>query len=196
MELDSREKWLKKAVDGMRPMFKAAGAEIPTGLQILVSWPLSKGRGVQGEYYHAGWAADGKTPYITVTPTLADAAETLSVLVHEVCHACLPKGTKHKKAFAELAAGVGLEKPWPATTAGEVLKVKLAELAKKLGPFPHTAMLRHDPTKEEKPKAKAQMKLGCECSEGLAVWMTPRQAEDFGVPYCPQCKKPMVEVDR
>lgn len=178
----TREEWLVAATNDLRPRFTAAGSPIPDVVRLSVGWPKGK-RGprnarVLGECYPPSASAD-LTRAIFITPEIADAPTVLSTLVHELAHAALPAGTGHKRPFAALATALGLVGKPTSTTAGEDLAADLAELATRLGEYPHAVMTMVGVKKQ------GTRMLKVECGEcGCILRMTAKWIEEAGIPTC------------
>lgn len=183
----TREQWLLQAVTQLKPLFKAAGEDLPE-VRVSVGWPGGRGKkvGVIGQCWSAAAVKDRK-PAIFISPALTheDPALILSTLVHELVHATGKYG--HRGEFSKLAAAVGLVKPWPATAASEPLKERLEKLAKKLGPFEHAQVRSGDilGIGPERPPVQStrMLKVSCDtCGYTLratAKWLS------IAVPLCP-----------
>jgi hypothetical protein len=174
----TREQWLNKALDEMRPWFVDAGDPLPEKIRISVGWMGGRGRksSTIGQCWHPDQVED-KTPAIFIVPTLNDPIRILDVLVHEGVHAA--GKFNHRKEFSDLAKKLGLEKPWTATHAGEELKKRLTELAEKLGPFDHAA-IRKDAIKRQTTRLLKVMCHSC----GYVARITAKWI-DYGFPTCP-----------
>ena len=102
----TREDWLNAMVACLRPHFAAHGATVPERLRVSIGFPshggLSLKRRRTGEHWGEACSADGHHE-IFISPLLGQ-AEACSTLAHELTHACLPPGVKHK---ADCMAGSG-----------------------------------------------------------------------------------------
>jgi hypothetical protein len=191
MSYKTREEWLEAAMDHLIPM-----VETHTGpfQRPRVSCGFCVQKNYTGITINSEICEDGVNQ-IFISPMLdaknpADPTDgVLQVLLHELCHAALPEDTGHKKPFAKLAAAVGLEEPWTATTASAGLEPKLKEIATALGPYPHARI----DIKAGKKQTTRMIK--CECPDCGYVCRTTKQwIDSAGAPLCP-CNETAMEVD-
>ncbi len=176
--LSTREQWLTRAIEKLKPLFKAVGHDIP---QVRVSVGFPGGGSARkriGEYWSAS-ASEDKVPQIFISPVLGTAFEHLDTLCHELVHACTP-GAGHKKPFKQLATALGMVGPMRAAGAGPELKLKLEAMALELGDLPHSRLNLSDRKKQTTRLVK------CECEEcGYTVRTTGKWLETYGAPICP-----------
>lgn len=181
----NREAWLEQAVAELRPIFLGHGYTVPE-LRVSVGWPSSGGLATKkktiGQCWYGTMASDGK-PQLFISPLLDDPKSeqgVLATLVHEVVHTVAGPDAKHGPKFKKVMDKVGLTGKPTATVAGEDLLARLAQLADKLGPFPHARIV---PNTVRKPQTTRMRK--CECSQcGFLVRLTQKWA-DVGTPICP-----------
>lgn len=184
----SREGWLQKAVDLMKPLFQQHGYKIPA-VKVSCGWPSVKGLSAKrrriGECWSKSAATDGVCQ-IFVSPWLekADGPEgVLSILVHEVVHAVVGVEEGHNKVFGKCARAVGLEGKLTATTAGEELCASIAKWAAALGGYPHAKLdLAKRPVKKQTTRMIKCVCPGC----GFLVRLAQRWLDEVGVPHCPR----------
>jgi 4-hydroxy-tetrahydrodipicolinate reductase len=138
---ETREQWLGRAIEMMRPEFAAAGAPLPENLAVSCSWPSGNPQTVIGEC----WVAEASSrDYVEVfiSPVLDQVAGIQGVLVilrHELVHAAGRRG--HGKEFKALAVELGLTGPMTATVASpELLNFINWTLLPQLGKYPHGAI--------------------------------------------------------
>lgn len=177
-ELSTREQWLTRAIEKLRPLFKAVGHDIP---QVRVSVGFPGGGSARkriGEYWHASSSEDS-IPQIFISPVLGTAFEHLDTLTHELVHACTP-GAGHKKPFKQLAEALGMVGPMRSAGAGPELKIKLEALCLELGELPHSRINLSDRKKQTTRLVKV------ECSDcGYTARTTAKWLEERGAPICP-----------
>jgi len=160
----TREQWLLKASDLMRPWFKEAGKPLPDTIHVSIGFTGSRSKKAIGACWAIEASADN-AHQIYIVPTIDGELPILSVLAHELVHAALPTGTGHKKPFQTLAAAIGLEGPWKATTAGPELTKRLKAIAAKLGPIPHPLLTNYQPKKQT-----TRLRLWvCQCEEPIKL---------------------------
>jgi hypothetical protein len=126
----TREEWLTRLAELVRPRFAEAGLELP-GFRISVRHPEAD-RNVWGLCRFAARE-------IVIAPTLGqdDAAH---VLTHELVHSAITDGG-HGPAFGDACRSVGLAPHfgWFKTAATPELQRHLGMLASQLGRYPHDA---------------------------------------------------------
>lgn len=141
----NREGWLTAAMSALRPHFRKAGLIVPRKTRVSCSWPSHGGMArkhtsrVDGET----WFYKNSAPEISISPTLGqDDVEVLGTLAHEMVHASIGGRFDHRhKEFRLGIIAVGLTEGRPsASKAGPELRMKLAKISKKLGPYPHTGV--------------------------------------------------------
>lgn len=181
----TREAWLNRLTDKLRPLFIAAGAPLPPKVRISCGWPTRKpaadAKGVRalGQCFSRAASAAGINE-VFVSPVVADAQNAAAILVHELVHAADDCANGHGAAFKRIATAVGLAGPMRSTTAGPELENRLNALIAELGPYPHA---RLDYNKDRKKQTTRMLKLVCpEC--GYTV-RTTRQWIEQGLPTCP-----------
>lgn len=175
----NREQWLEKAVVILRDgMFKENDAVVPD-LKVATGFPGSGlKRTTIGVYYPIGMT-ENKIPQVYISPVLQDPIKVLATLVHELIHAVVPEA-KHGKPFGVLARKLGLEGKLTATVAGEALKVKLNDMLKVLGNYPHGAIIINEKNKQEQSLYKVICK---DCD--FVVRITRKQLDVHGTSICP-----------
>lgn len=191
----TREEWLVAAVAALAPIFDEAGESIPA-VKVSVGWPGGRGRknSVIGQCWHKDAAADS-VAQIFVSPVLDDAARVLDVLAHEVIHAIDENASGHRGRFARIAKAIGLTGKMTATVAGEDLKARLDEIAADLGDYPHAALLNPGEGADGPKKQGTRMlKVECASGSGYKARMTRSWLDEYGAPFCPCHKEPMVEA--
>jgi hypothetical protein len=182
--ITNRELWLVTLAERLRTPFAMEGKPLPEKLHISVGFPsrgaLSRSKQSIGECWNADASTDG-VHQIFISPVIGDALRAGDILVHELCHAALPAGTRHNRTFAALAKALGLEGKPTATVAGADLIVRLNGLIEDLGPYPQPA-LRADALQRKKQSTRL---LKATCSEcGYTVRTTAKWLA-IGAPICP-----------
>lgn len=175
----TREAWLLAATEAMRPDFEAAGFPIPV-VRVSVGWP--SGRSAKRDTIGQCWyTTEDGAPAIFISPVLTKPVAVLATLRHELVHASVPQGSKHRGPFVKVAKAVGLIGPWTATVAGPELVLALDALAERLGQYGHAAVSKGDGGR----KVQGTRMLKVECLDcGCIVRMTRKWIEDSGLPKC------------
>lgn len=184
----TREEWLVAAVDMLRPSFEKHSGKIPEKVKVSIGFPPKGGmakRRTLGVCFIPEASADGN-PQIYINPTIDQIGGEdgiLSVLVHELVHACGRRG--HGREFKELAVAVGLEGRMASSTASVQLQDYFMHMMEILGSFPHSNILNVSSAIGQKPD-KCRMHK-CECEDcGYTVRIANKWI-DMGVPNCPMC---------
>lgn len=188
----TREEWLNKAVDELRPLFQPE-YKVPE-IKISVGFPpkggLSRNR-VLGVCLKAEAATD-KVVQIYINPTIQEvggAKGVLSVVAHELVHACGISG--HGKEFAACGRKIGLEGKMKCSVAGSVLLSELSAIEKKIGKFPHAPLVPIANLSGLKPDKCRMYK--CECNEcGYTVRISAKWIE-VAIPKCPVCNEELIK---
>ena len=179
----SREEWLMRLVEALRPSFHKIGHPIPDQVRITCGWPskgaLSRSRRTVGECWCSEASAD-QTIEIFISPCLGESVQVAAVTVHELVHAT--GATGHRGKFPKIAKAMGLMKPWRATRPTAQLQARLnALIASRIGPYPHAKL---DTAMPPQTKDSTRMhKLVCP-NDGYIVRTTAKWIE-FGLPTCP-----------
>jgi hypothetical protein len=179
----TREQWLLAAVDHLRPAFCDHGVPLPAALHVSVGFPstgaLARRRRRIGECWAAEASRDGLY-HLFLSPLLAEPLPVLATLVHELVHAAVGVRSRHGPPFRRLALDLGLRGPMRATTAGPELAARLAELAARLGTFPHAGLLADPGRRKQTTRLR---KVACP-SCGYTVRITAKWIA-AGLPTCP-----------
>jgi hypothetical protein len=183
----TREKWLRAAVERLRPDFAALGSPVPPAVQVSVGFPsvgaLARRKRRIGECWPAAASRDG-LHHLFLSPLLGDPAEVLATLVHELVHAAVGTPAGHGPQFRRLALALGLEGRMTATVAGVALALRLAALAGDLGAFPHAGLLANP---ERRKQGTRLLKILCPAC-GYTARTTAKWVE-VGLPVCPAARQ-------
>lgn len=180
MKHSTREEWLQAAIEMIRPTFLSKGYHIPDDCQVSCGFAST---GLRSHHIGQCWSrkssSDGRNQ-IFISPALHDPLEVMDTLVHELVHAVDDCQHKHGREFKKIAMKVGLEGPMRSASAGKELKQHLAELAAKIGPYPHGRLevYHRKVTNSPRPRAKCP---AC----GFTVPMLKRFLV-YGPPICPR----------
>ena len=179
----TREQWLQKMIEALRPLFRRHDAEIPEHIRASCGWPshgatAKRGRCV-GECWSSKRSADGHYE-LFVSPVLSDSIEVLGTLVHELVHTVVGTDCGHKAPFRRVALAVGLEGKMSESSVGEELALQLEGLIERIGHYPHATL---SPSTKDKKQTTRLLKATCpNC--GYLVRVT-RKWLDVGLPTCP-----------
>lgn len=178
----TREEWLERLVEALRPCFDQLQAPLPERLRISCGWPKSPGALRHPRALGTIWpgARDGVLQ-IFVSPVLVDleGPESVGAIVtHECVHAAAGLECHHRGPFKTMGDAIGLEPPMPSSTASPRLQALLSELCAPLGPYPHSPL--SEPGRKDTTR---MLKLACPVC-GYAVRTTQMWIER-GLPSCP-----------
>lgn len=187
---ETREEWLNKATDKLRPLFEAAAYKVPENVRNTCGFPSKSALANKKQRIGECWsdsASEGKVFEIFISPVLAKELTVLETLAHELVHATVGLEAKHGSKFKKCAVAIGLEGKMTATNAGRELTAKLDDIAKAIGPYPHKRL--HGMTSGEKKQGTRLIK--CECATCGYTVRTTRSWLEFGAPVCPVDEEPM-----
>ena len=183
---NTREAWLKEAMELMVPWFKQQNAphfEMPL---VSVGWRKGtrtgscKGKTI-GQCWDKKGSGDKKAAHIFFSPEMTDEVRVLGILLHEMVHAALGTAVGHRKPFKDLATALGMEGKMTATTESDELVGKLKVLLGELGTYPHPGL--DDVLKNRKKPGSRLIKVMCH-SCGCIIRMTRTWIENVGTPIC------------
>ena len=130
----TREDWLNQVAQRMRPLFTAAGAELPERFRVTMS--LIKRKKAIGVCYDRSASADGAYE-ILVRLDQHEPLDVAAILAHELVHAAVGVEQGHGPAFGKVARAIGLEGKLTATVPGDEFRAAVAPILAEVGPFPH-----------------------------------------------------------
>ena len=176
----TREQWLNAMARLLAVDFEKAGFPLPENIRFSCGWPGGGDRQTRiGECWHAKASADYFFE-IFISPSMSDSVRVADILVHELCHAAVGLEAGHGPAFKKCATAIGLVGPMRATQASTWLRVRLAELVKQAGLYPHGSLKASDrPSKKDTTRL---IKVVCPAC-GYTV-RTTRKWLDVGLPVC------------
>lgn len=181
----NREQWLSDMANLMRPMFRAAGMDVPTEVRVSCGWTSKGGKGKaalsrMGECWSPASSSAGFHE-IFLSPIWSDSVEVAATLAHELIHASIGVDKKHGRVFGKFARALGFTGPMKSTPMTDPLRDKIVKLVEINGAYPHAKMAA---LTNGKMKQKARMlKVSC-----LECGYTVRIAEKWineGMPTCP-----------
>lgn len=176
----ARETWLQAGVEAMTPWFAEVGSKELPAIRVACGWAKRAPKHSIGWCWNKSASADSVNE-IQVSPEIDDPVKVLGVLLHEMVHASDNGESGHRGYFARTAQALGLEGKMTATRPGDDLKVRLQDLAGKLGPYPHAAMR---PDTERVGKQGTRM-LKVVCPEDGYTLRTTKKWLAMGLPSCP-----------
>lgn len=187
---DLREQWLNRAVEVLRPHFKANAYEVPTNIRVTCGFPSRSAMPSKRQRIGECWAdsaSDGKVFEIFISPVLHDPMRVLGVLAHECVHAVVGLKIGHKAPFKRCATAIGLEGKMTATSEGEKFVEFAKPALKQLGDYPHKRL-----NVSSAPKKGGTRLLKCECPGcGYIARVTNKWIDEVGPPVCPVDKVSM-----
>jgi len=199
----TREDWLHRATDILRPMFEQVGATLPDVIHLSVGFGGSGAgkyeRFVEGVTWFRAADACGHN-HVFISPTLGDTAHVLEVLVHELCHVATDNVGGHGGEFAEFMTRLGMTGRMTTAQADVPFMAELMVIAAELGDYPHGA-LDMAPVKVEAPvgpdgieipvgrptsgpKAQTNRWISFSCPVHDAPVRMSRTKAALGAPYC------------
>ncbi|WP_343955567.1 hypothetical protein, partial [Nonomuraea longicatena] len=140
----TREAWLHRAVEILRPRYVALGLPIPERLHLSIGYGY-KGRGgesrtIEGFCVTRFGSKDGVN-HIFISPEIEETWRVLAVLMHELIHAGDDCASGHKGTFARVAKALGFKGKMTTTDPNEALIKDLKIIADELGEYPHGALI-------------------------------------------------------
>ena len=173
----NREQWLQDAVRHLSAIFKERGYDLPE-VRVSCGFAHSTSRRVIGQCWSTKSSEAGINE-IFISPKLADPVEVLDTLTHELVHAVDNCEHRHGKEFKAIAKDIGLEGKMREASAGKALKVRLTEIAMKIGTYPHAKLAVPSPS----PSFRSRPRAVCERC-GFKVPMLKAWVH-YGPPVCP-----------
>ncbi len=180
----TREQWLAAGIKALDARyFDDKGYELPEKLQCSCGWCRGSSKAI-GQCWDPKVTPDGTT-HMFICPTLGDPVVVLATLLHELIHAAIGVEEKHGKLFKKLCKEMGLAGKATATyaEAGSPLHAELLIISEKLGPYPHSPMVKR--VKSGKKSMGGWIRLRSVNEEGYKVLISPRQLEEHGYPVDP-----------
>jgi len=172
-------------------VFTAAGIEPAQWeakkYRVSCGFPLGF-RGSRSGKYAIGQAFDPSisaddTCEIFINPILAEPAQVVAVLIHELIHVFAGVQEGHKGEFARIARAVGLEGKLTATVAGAELQTKIDAIVAQLGAYPHAPI---DPQSRKKQGTRL-LKLNCAACDWTARVSAMQSNRLNAESACPCC---------
>lgn len=198
----NREGWLEALTALLRPVFENVEKPLPETIRVSCGFPSTGARSKRvGEHHRATSFSSGicknneetsERSEIFISPFENQSIEVAGILLHELCHAALPSGTKHGKSFKDLATKLGLEGRMTATTVGQKAKELLEPMIEQLGPYPHSEMSRSFGRGAATEQARL-VTVRCECCGFLALMKRDDYMDNGYRLKCPDaCGEPLL----
>lgn len=175
-----RHAWIEDAAQFALEIVAKAGGEVHERIRVTLGWPIRAGRKALGECWSETASAD-LVREIFISPTLSDGARIVDVLIHELCHACLPHEAKHGPKFKALATACGLTGKMTATVASDELTALITAWIEKRGLYPAGAL---DPLQSGRKKQTTRLVKAHCAGCGYTVRVTAKWLV-IAVPECP-----------
>lgn len=179
MAKKTREEWLERAVELMRPLLTPASIKL--GKYTVATGPCS-GRHTLGLCFNGCVATDGETRHIIIDISIGEPVEVLATLLHEMIHACLPDEVHHNGPFVVAMKAVGLTGKPTATKAGPELRDRLERIATRLGKYPHIPIPKVNKKTKKKRNREPYPKLRSAVVPAYWFQVRPALLEKYGVP--------------
>jgi hypothetical protein len=139
----TREEWLREAIRRLRPVFTAAGVEIPKDVRISIGFGPTGARQENGVILGVTCArvlSESGVNEIFVSPEDATATSMLATVAHELIHAWDDCASGHKGEFRRVAQAIGLEGRMTHSTPSPGLEAELILIAEEMGAYPGSKM--------------------------------------------------------
>lgn len=197
-----REVWLMDAASEIKSLYRQAGYPQIDDVKFLIStgFPQGNVRKIIGQCHHAD-CNDG-IAHVFINPTQDDTMRVLEIVAHELAHSMGFRG--HTGDFRKAAIAVGLKgtggkagNGFTSTDISEDAKSVFEEIAKTLGPYPHTRVnLAAGGTKKQTTR---MLKASCvgrdlEDEESGDIFSVPCEVGEDGDAYTIRLTKKWVEV--
>jgi hypothetical protein len=178
----TREEWLGQMADAIFADPELLGGhEIPP-IKLSVGFPpRSRGGKVIGACMRRS-VSEGRYNEIFISPTISDSILVAATLLHELIHALDDCESGHKGHFAKVAAKVGLNRPYTATTPNDELAARLNDLIDLIGPIPHAQVN----LKAVKKQGTRQKKVHC-TNCGWQFHTSRKQIDAMTMNVCLSC---------
>ena len=188
----TREEWLQAFLDEVAPWFDLP---IPA-VRISVGFTSSGARSnVIGECWAPQCDPDGAC-HIFLHPGLKDSQAIAATLLHELTHASVGIPAGHGPLFKAQAVKLGLEGKMTATVAGAALKVRVADVLRRIGPIPHGVLRIGGGSGQppiiitgghprSTPRTQTTRMVKVECPECGYLVRTTKKWLDVATPCCP-----------
>jgi hypothetical protein len=182
---ETREEWLVRAMDKMRPWFAVTNKEVPKNLRISCGFPhkgaFAKRKRRIGECW-SDHLSKGKVFEIFISPTQEEPLSVLNTVLHEMVHATVGLSCGHKGDFRKVCLVLGFMPPMTETPSSPDLHEKFKKLFAELGPYPHEELTNMRTA--DKPQKGRMIKVVCVDAEcGYTIRTTAKWLEK-GTPTC------------
>lgn len=160
---NNREAYLEAAIQELTGYIEGTGYPMPT-VKVSCGWPSARAFSAKNRCLGQTWHKDmvqQETSHIFISPYLSDTGKVLAVLVHELGHAILEKGDKHKRPFKQYMKAVDLKGKATATEAGDVLQSFINLTIEKIGEYPHSSIDKLPGQKKQTTRLRLWVCPGC-----------------------------------
>jgi hypothetical protein len=198
LKYKTREEWLEAAVEVFRPRIDSTPWKfmLPPKVRVSIGFPpkgaMSKKRKCLGVCTCRNATAD-HIPQIYLNPVITEVGGEngfLSVLIHELVHACGIEN--HGKDFKRMGEYLGLEAPMRSSTASHWLQDDLKDIINELGDFPHAPVI---PALQFAKPDKCRIHKCSYTDCGYTVRVAKKWIE-VALPVCPVCQQEMIKEEK
>jgi predicted SprT family Zn-dependent metalloprotease len=196
-KFNTREEWLEAAVEIFRPRFEATLCifKLPPKVRVSVGFPpkgaMSRNRKCLGVCTRRNATVD-HIPQIYLNPVIEETGGErgyLSVLIHELIHACGIEN--HGKDFKLMGESLGLEGKMRSSYASQWLQEDFKYIAEQLGDFPHVPVI---PVLQLSKPDKCRIHK-CACPECGYTVRVSKKWIDVALPECPVCRVELIKEE-
>ena len=178
----TREDWLVRLTNELRPIFKEKGFPIPEKIRISIGWTKSKK--AVGECWATKVSADNTTE-IFIAPSHSDSMEIADTLVHELIHAAVGLKEGHKGNFKKLALALDLGGKMTSTHRTAKFESWMKPILASIGEIPH-APLTPSRSFSSAPAKQGTRLIKCSCPVcGYTVRTCMKWINLMSSPHCP-----------
>ena len=193
----TREEWLEKVVDHLRPLYSKAEVPIPEKIRISFGWPSKNALSTKARRIGECWIAECASDTVNqifISPILDSARDAVGVIAHELVHAALPPEAAHKAPFIKACKKVGLTDGKPKNVMpGPELWREIDDILAHMIPYPHAALT---PRTKDKTQTTRMLKIQCtDSSHEPYILRGSKKVFALGIPNCPICGELMFLED-
>ena len=190
----TREEYLNRGVESLRPIFALTGAPIAKAIRVTCGFPPSwKRTGDVGDCIPDTSSADSHYE-ILISPTIADPVKVFETLIQQLCRTTAGAHSYTSTAFDAIAHAMGLMPvgKWRIVAGAPDFADRYVELIAELGEYPHAEINLSAVTTQTTRMLKAYCPcLGANPLDQYKVRITSAWANQ-GMPICPLCNSSMI----